>query len=140
VPGQAPVRVTQWSTAERATLTFRQSILSLKCAAKGGRPEEMGIMAQQPLYNAETALLRRLVANPECRFRWTKHAIERMIKRGIVAEDVKCALMNGQIMFHEALKHDLFYRVDGTDLDGHRLQVQVAIYEEIVSIKVITAF
>jgi uncharacterized protein DUF4258 len=99
----------------------------------------MGIMAQQPLYNAETALLRRLVANPECRFRWTKHAIEQMRERGIVAEDVKHALTTGQIMFHE-LKQDVLYRVDGTDLDGHRLQVQVAIYEEIVSIKVITAF
>jgi Domain of unknown function (DUF4258) len=96
-------------------------------------------MAQQPLYNAETALLHRLVQSPECRFQWRKHALERMAERGITAEDVIHALTFGQIMFHE-LKQDVLYRVDGTDLDGRRLQAQVAIYEEIVLIKVITAF
>jgi hypothetical protein len=58
---------------------------------------------------------------------------------GLTAEDVLHALTTGQIMFHE-IKPDVLYRVDGKDLDGHRLQVQVAMFEEIVLIKVVTAF
>jgi len=93
----------------------------------------------QAAYTLETAALRRILAKPDCRFRWTTHALERMSERGIHPEDVKRALMNGQIIFHE-VKEDILYRVDGKDLDGARLQVQIAIFEDIVTIKVITAF
>jgi hypothetical protein len=94
---------------------------------------------QQPHYAPETAILHQLAADPNCRFQWTNHAIKQMEQRGILAEDVIHALTHGQIVFHE-IKQDTLYRVDGKDLDGQRLQVQVAIYEEILSIKVITAF
>jgi hypothetical protein len=93
----------------------------------------------QPLYAVETAVLRRLAINPSCTFRWTKHVLARMQERNIHAEDVIHALTNGQVMFHET-KEDILYRVDGTDLDGKRLQVQVAIYEDIIAIKIVTAF
>src|SRR5689334_56656 len=96
-------------------------------------------MAQEPLYAAETALLRRLVAHPNCNFRWTRHALERMAARNILAEDVIEALTNGHILFHE-IKRETLYRVDGRDLDGQRLQVEVALYEGTITIKVITTF
>ena len=96
-------------------------------------------MAQQPLYGAETAVLRNMVANPYCRYEWTKHAREKMVERQIHPEDVKAALTNGHILFHET-KRDILYRVDGRDLDGQRLQVEVALYEDILTIRVITAF
>ena len=96
-------------------------------------------MAQQPQYGAETALLRNLVTNPECRFEWTFHARKRMEERNITAEDVIEALTNGHITFHE-IKRDILYRVDGRDLDGRRLQVEVALYREMIMIKVVTAF
>ena len=49
------------------------------------------------------------------------------------------ALTNGRILFHE-IKKDILYRVAGTDLDGQRLQVEVALYEETITIKIVTAF
>jgi hypothetical protein len=96
-------------------------------------------MAQQPVYNAETALLHRLVSNPSCTFDWTRHALEQMARREILAEDVIAAMTNGHIIFHE-MKRDTLYRVEGRDLDGNRLQVEVALYENTVTIKIITAF
>jgi hypothetical protein len=95
--------------------------------------------SQQPLYTQETAVLRALVANPYCRYIWTKHALEKMTERNITADDVIAALTNGHIQFHE-IKRDILYRVDGKDLDGNRLQVEVALDEEEITIKVITAF
>jgi hypothetical protein len=96
-------------------------------------------MPQRPLYSQETAILRTLLSDPECRFIWTNHAKERMAERNIVAEDVITALTNGQILFHE-IKRDTLYRVDGRDLDGNRLQVEVALDEDTITIKVVTAF
>jgi hypothetical protein len=94
---------------------------------------------QQAQYALETATIRRLAADPECRFRWTKHALERMAKRGIHAQDVVNALITGQVLFHE-IKEDTLYRVNGRDLNGQRLQVQIAVFEDIITIKVVTAF
>lgn len=93
----------------------------------------------QPLYSQETAVLRRLAGDPACRFKWTVHALGRMEERNITAEDVINALINGQISFHET-KKDILYRVVGRDLDGRPLEVQVAMFEDIISIKVVTAF
>jgi Domain of unknown function (DUF4258) len=96
-------------------------------------------MAQKPLYSAETELLHRMVTDPQCRFDWRRHALVRMAERQILAEDVIEALTNGHIIFHE-IKRDILYRVEGRDLDGQKLQVEVALYEDTVMIKVITAF
>ncbi len=96
-------------------------------------------MPQQPLYDTETALLHKLACHPDCRIIWTRHALEQMEARKILAEDVIGALTNGHILFHE-IKEDILYRVDGKDLDGNRLQVQVALYDETIAIKVITTF
>jgi hypothetical protein len=60
-----------------------------------------------------------------------------MDEYGLTAEDVKSALTNGQIEFHE-LKQDLLWRVKGRDIDGRALQVQVAVYQEEIAVKVIT--
>jgi DNA-binding transcriptional regulator YiaG len=96
-------------------------------------------MAQQPLYDAETALLHRLVIDPNCCFDWTRHVLEQMVARNILAEDIIEAMTNGHIIFHET-KRDILYRVEGKDLDGQRLQVEVALYEDTITIKIITAF
>jgi hypothetical protein len=93
----------------------------------------------QPLYSQETAVLHKLAADPTCRFKWTVHAQDRMKERNITAEDVINALINGQISFHET-KKDILYRVVGQDLDGKRLEVQVAMFEDTISIKIVTAF
>ena len=47
--------------------------------------------------------------------------------------------MHGQVILQEQ-KQDLLWRVIGTDLDGNRIQVVVAVYEKEIVIKVVTTF
>lgn len=93
----------------------------------------------QPLYSNETAILRRIARDKKCRFIWTKHALEEVAKDGRSTADVEHSLMNGQVVLHE-VKKDLLWRSVGTDLDGERIQVIVAVYEEEVRIKIVTTF
>jgi hypothetical protein len=93
----------------------------------------------QPQYNNETAILRRIARDRDCRFVWTKHALEEVAKDGRTTEDVERSLMNGQVVLHE-VKKDVLWRSVGTDLDGERIQVIVAVYEEEIVIKIITTF
>jgi hypothetical protein len=44
------------------------------------------------------------------------------------------------VTLEETAKKDICWRVEGTDLDGRRIQVVVAVYEEAIKIKVITVF
>ena len=93
----------------------------------------------QPHYISETQILRRVARNPNCRFIWTKHAIRAVADDGRTAGDVELALTNGQVVLHEQ-KQDLLWRVEGRDIDGERIQVVVAVYEEEIAIKVVTTF
>ncbi len=93
----------------------------------------------EPLYAAETAIVRRVAADPYCEFIWTTHAKEQMAARGVSAPDVITALTNGQVTLHE-LKRDLLWRVEGLDVDGRPLTVIVTVYENEITIKIVTAF
>ena len=92
-----------------------------------------------PHYVAETQILRRVACNPGCRILWGRHAPQQMAARGINAEDVIHALMNGQVTLEE-YKRDVLWRVRGKDIDGNPLEVVVAVYEETITIKMVTTF
>jgi 1,6-anhydro-N-acetylmuramate kinase len=92
-----------------------------------------------PRYVIETHALRRIANSQECRWRFLRHALERMAERKITAADVERVIKHGRIVFHE-LKQDDVYRVQGRDVDGLEMQVSVAFYETEILIKVITAF
>jgi hypothetical protein len=96
-------------------------------------------MATQPHYVTETQILQRIVRNPECRFIWTRHALEQIAKRNINAADVVQSLTNGHVVLAES-KQDVLWRTEGHDIDGNRLEVVVAVYEASIEIKVVTAF
>jgi len=93
----------------------------------------------QPHYISETQILRRVARNPHCRFRWTKHAIKAVLDDGRTTQDVENALMNGQVTLHEQ-KQDLLWRVKGTDVDGNEIQVVAAVFDETITVKVVTTF
>ena len=93
----------------------------------------------QPQYVNETNVLRAIARNKRCRFIWTKHALEEVAKDGRTTDDVEHSLMNGQVVLHEQ-KKDLLWRSVGRDIDGNRIQVVVAVYEDEVIIKIITTF
>jgi Domain of unknown function (DUF4258) len=93
----------------------------------------------QAHYVSETQILRKIARNPECRFRWTKHALKAIVDDGRTTQDVENALINGQVVLHEQ-KKDLLWRVKGKDVDGAEIQVVVAVYEEEIVIKIVTTF
>jgi len=47
--------------------------------------------------------------------------------------------MNGQVTLHEQ-KQDLLWRVKGTDVDGNEIQVVAAVFDETITVKVVTTF
>jgi hypothetical protein len=92
-----------------------------------------------PHYISETQILRRVASNPNCRFIWTIHAIKAVADDGRTTGDVEFAVMNGQVVLHEQ-KQDLLWRVEGKDIDGEKIQVVIAVYEDAIIIKVVTTF
>ena len=93
----------------------------------------------EPHYIAETQLLRRVAGNPSCRFIWTKHALDEMSNLGISAPDIEFALSMGRIVLHE-IKQDILYRADCRDIDGRKFKAIIAIYEDLICIKLVTVF
>ena len=93
----------------------------------------------QPHYVTETQILCKIAQNPACRFIWTRHAIQAVADDGRTTHDVEFALMNCQVVLHEQ-KRDLLWRAVGRDIDGHRIQVVVAVDEAEIAIKVVTTF
>ena len=97
-------------------------------------------MANRPYYITETQILRRVANDPKCQWHFTKHSLVEMANDGWTANDVMHVLMtNGQVILHE-LKRDVLWRIEGTDIDGGRIRVVVAVYEMAIEIKVITTF
>ena len=92
-------------------------------------------------YVSETQLLRSVAKSGKCRIIWTKHALKEMADRNPPATepDVWNVLTKGHVTLEEC-KQDILWRVEGRDLDGDRLLLVVAVYEDSNGIKVITVF
>jgi hypothetical protein len=97
------------------------------------------VRGAKPHYVTETQTLRRVASDPDCSWRFTTHSLDEMAKDGWTADDVKHAVTNGQVILEEQ-KQDRLWRVEGKDVDGNRIKVVVAVYENSITIKVITAF
>ena len=95
-------------------------------------------MAQQS-YVAETQIVRQVASNPECTWTYSKHAEDRMAERDILASDIQQALINGHVVLEER-KRDVLWRINGKDIDGRRIHVVAAVYEEAIEIKIVTVF
>ena len=83
--------------------------------------------------------MRRVARNPECSWRFRKHALEEIAKDGRTTDDIRHAVTNGTVTLEEQ-KQDRLWRVEGRDVDGNRIQAVVAVFEAAIIIKVITAF
>lgn len=94
----------------------------------------------QASYVEETAILRRIAQSPNCRVRYTHHALVRMGERFVNAADIECALINGHVTLQETNKKDILWRVQGRDVDGGKLEVVCAVYDDVIEIKVVTVF
>jgi hypothetical protein len=88
-------------------------------------------------FKEETALLHRVISNPDHWIRWTEHAEKRMAEYGHTAEDVIEAMKTGQVIRVD-VGEDVVFRVRGRNVDGEKLEVAAAVYERIITIKVVT--
>jgi hypothetical protein len=96
-------------------------------------------MAGEPQYVNETEILQRIASEPRCRWKWSRHALAKMKERGITKPDVKMAMMTGKVVLEE-YKKDILWRIIGKDIDGSKIFVSAAVYEEEIIIKVVTSF
>ena len=94
-----------------------------------------------PHYVNQTQTLKRVLADPDCRWIWGKHAPIEMNeeKPPITYPDVKEVLRNGKVVLEE-YKQDTLWRVRGRDLDHRSIFVVVAVDEAEKCIKIITVF
>jgi hypothetical protein len=90
-------------------------------------------------FKSETRILRRVVRDPKCRFVFVRHCELRMAERGIAVPAVLRVLDLGRVAWVEQ-KQDVVWHVEGRDIDGRRLRVVVAVFEDLIKIKVITTF
>lgn len=86
----------------------------------------------------ETSILRKVLSNPDCRIRYTKHALEEMENDNIIIPDIITVLGKGKVTWIEN-KKDVLWHVEGKDFDSRRVRVVISINNEVVIVKIITA-
>ena len=94
-------------------------------------------MAQAPQFTNEQAALRRVVAHPNHRIKWTKHSLDQMRDRDVTYADVNRVLRMGRVTWIEQ-KRDELWHVEGRDIDGRSIRLVAAVEEEVLVIKVVT--
>lgn len=85
----------------------------------------------------ESAILSRVVRAERLRYHWTNHAREEMAHDSIIEADIRHVLSKGPVCWVE-FKADEIWHVDGTDIDGRKIRVVVAVSDASTTIKVIT--
>jgi hypothetical protein len=93
----------------------------------------------RPQYVTETQTLIRIARHVDCRFIWTKHALAAVNDEGLTTGDVEFALTRCHVVLQE-FKKDRLWRAIGNDIDGVKIEMVVSVYEEEITIKIITVF
>lgn len=97
--------------------------------------------AAHPTFHDERRRLLRISSNVACIFRYTAHALDEMRNDGIERTDVEFVLRRGIVARVEPHPRDgERWNVRGRDTDGRELEVVIALLEEVITIKVITAW
>jgi hypothetical protein len=86
----------------------------------------------------ETARLRKVFANPDKRFRFTRHSFKEMADDEIFEADIRHVLAGGYVTWIET-KLDELWHVEGKDVDGRSIRVIIAVNEADFVIKIVTA-
>jgi hypothetical protein len=91
-------------------------------------------------YVAETSIIREIMASPECRIEYTRHALQRMKERDVLSVDIEEILTNGHVTLIETAQADITWRIEGRDIDGRNFKVVASVNEDLILIKIITVF
>jgi len=92
----------------------------------------------EPRLLKEASRLRAVMSNPHHRIRITNHARKEMENDDIRADDIDLILSQGRVTWFE-VKRDELLHVEGVDVDGRRIRLVVAVYDDELVIKLITA-
>lgn len=93
-----------------------------------------------PAHHDEGRRLRKIATAPGVLISYTDHALERMAERGISRLDVRHVLKTGFVARVEMNKGEETWNVRGTDLDERDLEIVIVAYDEVIRIKVISAW
>ncbi len=85
----------------------------------------------------ETAILRRVVKQ-KYRFLLGRHGPEEMAKDAILEPDARRVLRMGSVTWTETKKDEIWH-VEGKDVDGRNIRLVVVVWEESLTIKLVTA-
>jgi uncharacterized DUF497 family protein len=84
--------------------------------------------------------LRRISDDVETRYATTEHARAQLESRGITLNDIRTVLTRGAVISDEEESDGRhFWRVEGTTIDGDKLEVVVEVSEPDRIVKIITA-
>lgn len=85
----------------------------------------------------ETALLKKVLASPKRILRFSLHSIEEMKNDGITEADIRRVLQFGWVTWVEK-KRDVFWHVEGRDIDDRAIRVVATVDAPQLIIKIIT--
>ena len=103
-----------------------------------GNQRALGALMAVTARPQETARLRAVMENPHRRLRFTRHAREEMANDEIIEADVSRVLRLGQVCWLE-FKADELWHVEGKDVDERSIRLVVAVHDDEVVVKIITA-
>lgn len=96
-------------------------------------------MAQDSALERDSEILRRVSADSSASLNLTKHVREVMKERGILPEDLRLALEEGEVISEEA-GVNARWRVRGHAVNGADLELAVEVSEAAKKVRVITAY
>ena len=92
------------------------------------------------VYHNEGSRLRCLAMNPQVRIKFRNHALEEMAKDGLSQLAVFSMLRRCSVVRREQNRFEEVWTASGSDVDGNKIDAVVVAYEDVIMIKVITAW
>ncbi|MBK1663989.1 hypothetical protein CKO38_01910 [Rhodospirillum rubrum] len=91
-------------------------------------------------HHDETRRLHALATNPGTLWEFRAHAQDEMRKDGITKPDVQTVLRRSAVVKVEQARFEETWLVHGKDCDERTLEIVVVAYEDVLRIKIITAW
>jgi hypothetical protein len=113
----------------------RRVVAARRAAAKATVVRDTGSPGDPTNYKRAMWRVRRLWEEGKTEF--LPHAQLRMLQRGIEVGDVRHIVKHGRIVEHSRPRERWRYRIEGTSVDGHPLDVVVEVNGHLVIVTVI---
>lgn len=98
----------------------------------------MGDVVKNVFCKRQTQILRNLAANPNCSLRWSDQAIEELaVGQGLTGEDLRESMTNCHVVLEEKTNDEVFWMIEGADVDGAEIKAVVVPYEFEIAIKIV---